>query len=621
MIRKSFMPIHYNYRARRHLKKLLKQSDKSLTLNTLYHEIKALLSQYDENCEISYAAQMSFLKSLFEKISSFYDEQVYQHKSFWRKFLYFIGWLNTEESKVISLIKQIASRIKRLEAKSPLNFFDNLFYLSLKKKFDETCPNDNIKYLSHRSLTRFKDVPDNLGGYARYIAFKDYIKDLQHFQKTLQSNTEGKKLINKLILQLQGCQNDAKALKLHFQFCEDENTEKIKLLYEQFVQDNIFKIFDKILKLEIEETALFIHGFNTKEGSHASLYEVEKVGQEQVVFRFINTGAGINQVNKVMNGGSSAGSSQSSIKVTCPIAIDTLITSNLIPQLIRPYIVESHDIKTGVNEMIAPILELYHQKQLFNDTRQVRHQSMGSCSQSSIDAWLETQLDEATLTDFHIYRLNAVLNQIESLLKLDRLGIKEREHYERMRIAASVELELLKIKLEAANCVLKKDKEEAIQTLTLVRKENSAYKGREPKPIFLEQYISDKLSPTRFQHITDVAEKKTIKETLPSRPVDVKTRKIDQDILYQLTFGFWGAKTETALTEEERRINKRNKQSLAQKIRNTQSAIHECTKMRHAIRTGFFTKKEQERIRLLTGQIMCNRSVSYHYLNPKILPP
>lgn len=633
------MTMYYNFFLRRKLKALLDKKDNVYTLTTISEAIEGLLTEYEAHPEQSPEGKRNFFTALLEKASKFYDEQIYQHKPWWKKIFYFFGWLPKEESRVVSLIEDIKNRIRSIQKAE--DSFDNFivkFGISMiaetakaavLKHYDElsTDLKQRLRYLSHRTLTDVLMVPKALEGNIVYIAYKEYKQDFDEFIKSLPKDIKESKRLTGFIKQLAHCEDHEQSMtleKTRLQTIKNVLKESLderpmQLFEDELVQNQTFKVLDAIATMKVNEQMLFPHGYTYKTGGHATVFYVEKINDDQVVFYFVNTGIGSQEIEswKTSFKNFISHSNTSPIKVTSPMNFKELAESNLIQKLIAPNIVDSTDQQSAVHAMIEPLVNLYQQNMLHDDKRTMRHQTMGSCSQSCIDAWLETQLNETELVQFQIFRLNKSIKEIDNLLKYTKLDATQQGYCMSMRIAAYASLEKINKRLSFLITGFEHQDKERVAILMSTRKENSAYKGKAPKELPLdriEDYSQRKIDGNRVKSKFSQCEQEKINAHTSKTPIDIKRKEVETHLINRLSLGFFGNKVETQLTQEERKHNKVAKVLLAKNILEGRQQIREVEGLRRDLKFNALSSKELERVQLLTTGEGQNK-ICYPYLD------
>lgn len=628
------MPIHYHVQARFQLKKFLAKKNEHYTLSEIYESARALLGEYKRSRESSVEGQSQFLSVLLEKLNHFYDEQVYQHKPWWKKILYFFSWLSEEESSVLSLIKTVKKDKDSIsKAEDSIDSFSlkfNLFLLN--KKTEElltSCLDDlghdveqQLRYLSHRTLIDVAAVPKELEGNINYIAFKEYLTDLEDFMEKFPGSIQDAEITR----QLKNCEEYEKNLILRrIQLANIEKLTKnstVNSFKDEFLGNQTFTVLESIAQMPIGEQKLFPHGYISKTGGHATVFYVEKIDSEHVVFRFINTGSGASKAESwfTLMKKAFVNLSDSPIKITSPISINELATSNLIPQLLAPQLFPSSDNATAVNAMMEPLINLYQENRLHDDKRAIREQVMGSCSQSCIDAWLSTQLNECNMAQFQAFRLNKCIKKIDALLASSSLSSQQREYCESMRLAAYTSLTEINERLPDLISFLKHMDEENVETLMSVREGNSAYKNRAPKNLTrekIEEYCQQKVSDTRVCAKFSKQEQEKIHNHTLASTVVAKKKKVEANLANIFTFGILGTKVETPLTDEDRAYNKVIKVLLAKNILEIRQQLKNMQNLQSSLSFRGLTPTELARISFLASTKKQQGAILYPQLDIK----
>lgn len=616
-----FMSVHYNLVSRRNLKNFMQKPNKSYTLHSIYDEARTLHTDYKKNKEKSLVAQIDFLKSILEKNNDFYDTQIYSKKSWWKKIFYFFGWVPKDESRLLSLNKSLKKQIQSLEKmKFSFDFLDKWVLSIVDEQIDSLVDSEKdidrqLSNLSHRSLLSVTDVPDYLEGNASVTAYRDYVSDLNDYISTLPEQSEIQLRLKRIAVQLKSCEEqEGRVLRHRTQteyLIKNGRHQDVQTLNEQLHDEMTFEAIKKIDNLCPGESALFSHGFASTQGGHATLFEVEKLEKDSSVFLFINTGYGVQKsyswltliVDNVF------GLDKSPAKKTSPIDIDELVTGSLMPELLAPRITTAPDIKTGLQNMLQPLSELQRQGRLLDDDHQIKHQKMGSCSQSCIDAWFERQCKEAETIPFQIFRLKKTLSKIDLLLRNNTLNLRQREACRHMRVAVYVELRSLQARVNSLNENTRNILSNSLADLKRVREENSEAKDKTAKPVNfedpdeLDRYCKIKTTQplnSKFSSQEQLRIKNASRET-----VSVKTAS--------RTFLLFGKKRK--LSDEEIQENKLNKVLLAKQIMHASELSNRYSFLQqNLLQQSGLNEEETKRIDQLVAYQREKGSVPYYSL-------
>ncbi|KTC69437.1 hypothetical protein Lbir_2176 [Legionella birminghamensis] len=615
------MAVHYNLQARRNLRSFIKKQNQSYDLQVIHEAARKLVDDYERNIEESLSARADFLLQISNKTASFYDEEIYNKKSFWGKILYFFGWLPPKERKLLSLTKNLEKRARTIEAeKVKWGFLDSLV-LSLADDAIQSATDDEqntdvlLKTLSHRSLLAVTDVPDSLQGTFRTNAYRQHILDLQDYLTTLPPNSPSRMRYEGILKQLLNCQEYEKRLwqySARFKYLQSSGRFKDALIFqEEFLSEMVFNTVRAIDELEPGETALFSHGFTSLAGSHATLFEAERQdADDSAVLMFINTGYGVEKNYSWTTAFKSIFSSgKSPAKVTAPISIDELATAPLVPELLAPWIIPSPSLESGLQQMLKPLSDLQTRGILFDGKPQVRHQVMGSCAQSCIDAWQEMKCTETESISFQIFRLKKTLDQINTLLRRTDLNFHQAESCRRMQVAVYVELNSLQSRLSAISEKTRKSIDTCLRSLDKAREENAEAKDKKPKEIdlkdekVLESYSQKKLSSSQAKF---------------SRAEQDKINKVTlEDTISVITAprSFFKMGKKRKLTEEEVKENKLNKVLLTKQITLFKAwDKHHQSLRQSAIKPGDLNQEQLKRVEELANLRKNDGSIQYSQL-------
>jgi hypothetical protein len=569
------MPLHYSDTARNLLKNWLKNEKANVSLKEMMASAKELIASYEENKEVSVKGQRHFYKTVLDALNQFYNQQIYQKKSWWKKVLYFFGWVPKEEKEAFSLMKNIKKTmglVNESTDKSRLRTRLSFLYHQLKKEVVKQLNSSRIeikarlRYLSHRILTDVCDVPNELEGDAFFNAFQSSIDDLNALKNEMPDLFPEAK-VEVFIEQLQRCAQYQKMLVLHqtmlgsnyYDFSIERSASLISdqdSFTQELLLNQTFKVMDAIQQMDVNSQLLLSHGYRFNKGSecggHAALFCVEKISNNSVVFRFINTGVGYIQMasqdtisNIVFNR-----SKKWPMKMTKPLDIHELGTSDLLKDLLAPQIIKFDDSKTALQAMLKPIKNLQRDGKLDDDPKHsMTPQVMGSCSQSCIDAWLGMQFNADEMCQFRIFRLKKCLLELNQLLASSSLDDKERRYCQIMRIAAYASLSQLQgdvvSEMEQLDC----EKKGFVDQL-----HSSSVKPDKLAPDKIDSYCKMKVAIERVNKAFSKEKQQVIASHMPLAPVTVHQPKPGV---------FWGR---TELNDAQKADNKLAKTLLAKNI-------------------------------------------------------
>lgn len=614
------MAVKYHYTFRKHLNSLSNCKDEKLAARQ--NKAKNLLVDYHSDPEESLAAQIQFYQNLIEQQNQFYDEQVYQKKSWWQKILYFLGWKSQEESEYLAVIKEAKKDLKNAQKQqNPMHWYEKIIWYFVRKFIELVMRHKNtertLSYLSHRTLLMVTDVPEYLEGSLGVDSFHDYCQDLQSFLDELPSNFTGRHRIESIQAKLRQCQQiEESLLIIRSQQSFFEKKDGTYDFEGPYIQDRVFEILDTIVNLKIGEKSLVQHGFVSKEGAHATVFEIEKVSDEGVRFRFYNIGAGLYGVAswKTLFVNLLTDRNQAPVKVTNEMTIESLISSDFIEQLVIPTIITSNTVEEGIRKMNTPLVQLRRLNKLHDDKRKVHFQLMGSCGQSCIDAWVETILNESEFVQFYCFRLKQSISKIDLLLSGDSLNDEESIYCQRMRLAAQVELAYLSGRLIIIAEQLDQDINNAFKKLQQARIENSSSKGKEPKELNINDindYCQRKLFEERLTTKFSDVEQRDIMQVNHNSKVSVQHRKKKASTANKLSLGLLGTKTVVPLSEIERRQNKLAKTKLCQKITSLDHQKTMCKQLLFISQQHCRDTQEQRQIDDLVAKRTKHQEFSY----------
>ncbi len=569
------MALQYHYSLRQRLNQLFSNCHQVGSVSNV--AASRLLTSYHSNPETSAAGQVQFYQDFINKLNTYFDEHVYQKKTWWQTCMYFIGWISQEESTYLAVIKQAKHYLKESQkCQNPLSWLDNIFWYPYKKfilmpLLYKKNIQTRLRNISHRTLLMITDVPDYLEGMSSVDSYADYSSDIQAYLKEMQLDGDSRKRFEEIDEQLLQChQVENEYYFRRYQYTLFREWGRSYELEEQCVNDRVFEVLYRIANLDIGERALFKHGFRSKNGSHATVFEVFRTSAANVIFRFYNTGAGTQDIASWYTLGKNllTKSNKSPVKITGKIPLEYLFTSDFITRLVTPTLHEAETVREGVDCMNAPILELYYNNKLYDDERNIRLQFMGSCGQSSIDAWVESQLSESEFIRFYCHRLKESIIKIKQLLQDEILTEELRGYCQRMHIAALVELAYLGTQLKEFRKQLENDISKSFRLLQTARVENAGMKGKEPK--FLDMatigdYCQGKLAEHRLKATFSDEDRIEITQA-KSNKIDIYSTKKYKSTTYSLTLGLFGSVKMIPLSAEECKQNKLAKTKLCKQI-------------------------------------------------------
>lgn len=614
------MFVQYNLSVRRQLKKLmsLQQDASTINLNQISSDLDKLLIEYSDTCEESTKARLEIYNTINRYLNETYNQHVYRHKSFWAKVLYFFGWHPANEKNYFQVLKKVKSLISSVDSTTL-----DKWLIKRVKSIIRDDPNNidaQIKYLSHRTLTNIHLTPEKLQGNIFRRAFADYCDDILSFLKNETDIDEStKKIFEDIFAKLHSCLESEDDNLLYNFLMElkknDQHKESIAAFQHSRIADISFDIINKIAELPVNKSVVFAHGYI----GHATLFEVCKIDENHVVFRFINTGNGVNEVeswrttfiNFISN------HNRTPIKITSPISLNSLFNADnqgLIAQLVSPKVIDSENPSY---QMLKPLISLYNNNQLHDDKKKIKYQVTGTCSQSCIDAWMENKLSEANWLSFKLHRQALTLAKIEKLLQQDSLTPEIRKQCEHMRIAAHLELAIMKKESETMLEKSKKHQDESSETLHALREKKASQKNSQPKIIIdMKQYCQKKIELQRLNKKFSSNECSTI---LSSSALELQPKKmlISEQTTFVEKFKLFGKKPKSKiLTQEALQQVRVNKALLAKSFLAHKQLSNQLQSVISNLPKCNLSAKEQARVDLLVQLKQRNENISYPQLDP-----
>ncbi|MBL7479377.1 hypothetical protein [Legionella bononiensis] len=441
-----------------------------------------LHSQYMSSPERSSLARSEFLNQLYQSLKN-YQNEIFKEKSWWGRLIGFFGFLPPHERSVQNVINTVHRSFKQAQKQQDDVLYPNFFFrilrffgftsneLFVRKNYKSYTSNEQLKYLSHHLMgDQELNAHEALQGKSKSSAYQHFSNDLKKFIKSKHNHLDP--ITKEQLLSLKQKLDDGFVLasKIDFMLVIDQMDEN-KDRREELLFDLAYQIKHSIYHLKVGDSMIIPHGFGSKDGRHATVVECKRINQNEVVFKFINTGYGVNDTEsyKTIFKTALLGDNRTRpIKVSSPFGIESLLKDNFIERLLAPVVIGED--KKG-EQMNAPLLELYRDGKLHDDEQSLTLQTNGTCAQSSLLAWFKTQVTEPVFVLFSSFIIQRAHNHLQnykgtnsvdesSLNALRRAGdiTVEEKQTELSRTKDHIAAEILSLKSELRSILRKKGK-------------------------------------------------------------------------------------------------------------------------------------------------------------------
>ncbi|KTD51366.1 hypothetical protein [Legionella quateirensis] len=478
----------YDIESRKNLHRFLEQ----LKLGAHYkkpHDIEqfaskatALHSHYMSNPERSSLARSEYLEPLRQSLKN-YQKEIVKDKSWWGLFIGFFGFLPPHERSLQNVINQVDRSFKQAQKQQDDLLYPNFFFrilrffgftsneLFVRKNYKSYTSNEQLKYLSHHLMgDQELNAHETLQGKSKSSAYQHFSNDLKKFIKNSQNTLDPMTTEQLLSLKKKFDDGFVLASKIDFMLLIN-HVDESKERREELLYDLTYQIKHSIYNLAVGDSMIIPHGFGSEDGRHATVVECKRINQNDVVFKFINTGFGVNETASYKTIFKSAllGDNRTRpIKVSSPFNIESLLKDQFIERLLVPVVIGDNENGELMN---APLLELYRAGKLHDDEQSLELQTNGTCAQSSLLAWFKTQVTDPVFVLFnsyiiqrahhHLHHYKGTNSELEpGLNALRRAGTitAEKKQNELLKAKDQITAELQHLRTELGSILSKKGK-------------------------------------------------------------------------------------------------------------------------------------------------------------------
>ncbi|KTD53589.1 hypothetical protein Lsan_3999 [Legionella santicrucis] len=483
------------------------------------HKSRALFKKYSTSPERSYLAQQEYLAKLLTPLNKV-NSIIYNKKNWWEKFVGFFGFISPEEEELQSIIGIIEK--SRANATTTYNniHYPNFIFRILhffgfdlrqvwqRDHYDQYQEKEKLTYLSHHLMGNTDlNHHEILQGKVRSSAYQHFLNDLSDFVniQTLKLDNQTKKLFNDLQKQIEECSKFSYELDtIHVikQLNEDKEAQ------QELVYDLSYQVQKSLFELPPGDSLIIPHGYVTANGGHATVIECQKINNQEVIFKIINTGAGETQTESYRTLFLSLISATLTrpVKVTSNMSIEEIFGTNFIEELLTPLIIEDGQ---SMEKMTALFLRLYHEGRLHDDKHLLTLQVNGVCAHSSLLAWFKTKVPEPTFLLFQFITAQKALQRLDQFIA----NYNESEFTEDISQVLLELREAGKRTVEDASSQLAHEKKRIIEEKMQLQSQLSSLLDKKGKQIEaipdLPQYFEKKLQKEQLTPI----ERKDIAET------------------------------------------------------------------------------------------------------------
>lgn len=410
----------YDIESRKNLHNLMEQLNEYAQYNQpqnieyIAHRARAIYSYYQSNPERSSLARSEFFGAFNQSLKN-YQKEIVKDKSWWGRLIGFFGFLPPHERLLQNVINSVSSSFRQAQKQQDDVLFPNFFFRILRffgftsnelferKNYKSYTSDEQLKYLSHHLMgDQQLNAHEVLQGKSKASAYQHFSNDLNKFIKNAQHTLDPTTTAQLLALKKKFDDGFVLASKIDFMLIIDQMSES-KERREELLHDLAYQIKDSVYHLAVGDSMIIPHGFGSKDDRHATVVECKRINYNEVVFKFINTGFGVNETEsyKTIFKTAFLGDNRTRpIKVSSPFDIDSLLKDRFIERLLEPVVVGDNENGELMN---APLLELYRDGKLHDDEQSLALQTNGTCAQSSLLAWFKTQVTDPVFVLFNSY--------------------------------------------------------------------------------------------------------------------------------------------------------------------------------------------------------------------------
>ena len=281
--------------------------------------------------------------------------------------------------------------------------------------YDQYQEKEKLTYLSHHLMGNTDLNHHNiLQGKVESSAYQHFLNDLSDFIDTqvIELDDPTKELINGLHQQIEDCSKFAQELdSIHVikHLNEDKDAQ------HELVYDLSYQVQKSLFELPPGHSLIIPHGYSTPNGGHATVIECQKINNQEVIFKIINTGSGETETESYRTLFLSLISETLTrpVKVTSNMLIEEIYSTNFIEELLTPLIIED---KKSKEKMTALFLRLYNEGKLHDDKHLLTLQVNGVCAHSSLLAWFKTKVPEPTFFLFQFITAQKALQRLDQFI-------------------------------------------------------------------------------------------------------------------------------------------------------------------------------------------------------------
>ena len=364
------------------------------------------LSMFDKHM-IHSVKQKESLRGRIEMCSALSDSlkmvasRVHRQKGLIERISAYFIYANPEEKDFDKGLKKISAVMKKSQVEytqlfgsNPLSRLVNWISYQWTRRlntFIEDCLIYKLKEGFFRVIGQNKMISKEIEGCQGWVSFANFKRDLQAFLAlhTKHLNPTDKKNIESIIEQLN------KSYVLERQLIEtrikgwtsgSKSRNAMKSAYKEIMYD----VAKEIENLKAGESMIFPGGFTT----HAVIYKVRREKDNTYTFVIINTGAGATVLHSALKRKNELPEGKCFDDEFVNLKADEITNPEFLMDLGLAKNIEDPENK-GVMGMLYPLLThlLKGTKAKIISGREHELQVNGTCTYSSIESWLESELD------------------------------------------------------------------------------------------------------------------------------------------------------------------------------------------------------------------------------------
>ncbi len=383
----------------------------------------ALFEKYNNAREDSHRAQYEYYEALLTPLKKL-SVLVHNKKTLWGKLIAFFGFRSSAEKELSTIIATIKITHANASTQHDQLYYPNFllrlmrfFGIELKTllkspNYDQYSAQDKLTYLSHHlmgttNLTHHKI----LHGKSVSTAYQHFRNDLHDFiqHESSRIDKQMQKQFTYMLEQIDNCAKLANELDTISILNQFDNSEEIQ---QKFIFDLSYQVQKAIAALPPGESLIIPHGYRTQSDGHATVIECQKIDEQNVIFKIINTGAGETAIASYKTIFFSLISNKETrpIKVTSPLNLSDLINNQFIEMLLAPVIICDDKSAAKMNNLFV---SLYNEGKLHDDKRSLTLQTNGTCAHSSLLAWFKAKVPASTFLLFNYFTLHKALQRLK----------------------------------------------------------------------------------------------------------------------------------------------------------------------------------------------------------------